>query len=86
MPEGTKAKGCVKLRRCAKKRTYYAAQFMQTAKNKREGLHRHLRAHPHDIVAIKAYGEDSARGIFLNSKGRKHAKRGSTRNSPGLRS
>jgi hypothetical protein len=29
MPEGTKAKGCIKLRRCSKFRTYYKVQFLQ---------------------------------------------------------
>jgi Family of unknown function (DUF7022) len=73
MPEGTKAKGCIKLRRCSKFRTYYKVQFSATDKNRERRMHRHLRAHPNDAQAVKRYGEESAQGIRLNSKGRKRA-------------
>lgn len=76
MPEGTKAKGCVKLRRCSKFRIYYKVQFGTTDKNREKRMNRHLRTHPNDRQTVERYGGPSAaQGIRLNSKGRKHAER-----------
>jgi hypothetical protein len=75
MPEGTKAKGCVKLRRCSKHKIYYKVQFGTTDKNRNRRMNRHLRAHPNDDQTVERYGSDSAQGVRLNSKGRKRAKR-----------
>lgn len=71
----SKAKGCVKLRRCAKFRTYYGAQEFQTTKNKRRRLGNQIRNHPNDSQAIMLYeernGAGSAQGVLarLTSKG-----------------
>jgi hypothetical protein len=43
-----KAKGCVKLRRCSKLKSYYSAQYMQTERNKTRRMRRHLKRHPND--------------------------------------
>jgi aconitase A len=65
----------VKLRRCAKFRTYYSAQEFQTAKNKRRRLGNQLRNHPNDSQAVMLYedryGEGSSRGVLarLTAKG-----------------
>lgn len=53
MPEGTKAKGCVKLRRCSKFRSYYQVQYANTQRNKVRRIKRHLKHHPEDIQAKK---------------------------------
>jgi hypothetical protein len=65
----------VKLRRCAKFRTYYAAQEFQTTKNKKRRLGNHIRNHPNDGCAVMGYetryGEGSSRGVLarLTAKG-----------------
>ena len=70
---GKRAKGCVKLRRCSKFKIFYKVQFSITDRNRDRRMNRHLRAHPNDIQAVKRYGEESAKGIRLNAKGRKRA-------------
>lgn len=75
MPDGTKAKGCVKLRRCSKFKVYYKVQFGITDKNRDKRMNRHLRAHPNDRQTAERYGINSAKGVRLNSKGRKRAER-----------
>lgn len=46
-----KAKGCVKLRRCSKHKSYYQVQFYQSHKNKLRKIRRHIRHHENDVVA-----------------------------------
>lgn len=64
-----------KAHRAARRRSYYQAQFMRTSANKRRRLRRHLRAHPSDQRAIKAYEEElhfgSAADLGLSGKGKK---------------
>ena len=82
MPEGTSAKGCVKLRRCSKHKVYYKGQFMFTDRNKARRMNQHLRAHPYDAQTVERYGATAAQGIRLNTKGRKRRDRsGTTRTS-----
>jgi Family of unknown function (DUF7022) len=71
MPEGTKAKGCVKLRRCSKFRSYYQVQYYQTDKNRRKRMLRHLRSHPNDKQTQERAGVQNISDIELTSKGRK---------------
>jgi hypothetical protein len=64
-----------KAQRAARRRSYYQAQFMRTSANKRRRLRRHLRAHPKDQRAIKAYEEElcfgSVAALGLSGRGRK---------------
>lgn len=61
--------------RNARRKSYYQAQFMRTSTNKKRRLRRHLRAHPGDQRAIKAYEEElcfgSAAALGLSCKGKK---------------
>lgn len=68
----TKAKGCVKLRRCQKLKPYYKAQFVATDRNRDKRMLRHLRGNPNDVQTAKRYGLDEVtrHSIELNSKGR----------------
>ena len=72
---GTKAKGCIKLRRCTKYKTHYKVQFTRTEVNKARRIIRHLRSHPDDLQARERYGAERAAKIAPNSKGRKHERR-----------
>jgi hypothetical protein len=72
------AKG-LKMRRCSKHKTMYAAQVFATEKNKRKKIGRRIRSNPADKQAIKRYEETygSADGHLgnLSAKGRKLKKR-----------
>ena len=82
MPEQSasrKAKGCVKLRRCSKFKTYYKAQTFQTDKNKRRKLRKHIRSNPGDLQAIHAHEQvlnfGAVRDIGLTQRGKELEKR-----------
>jgi hypothetical protein len=66
-----------KLRRVPKQKTYYAAQFMRTATNKKRRMRNHIRSHPGDKRAVKTYefvkNFGNTEGLGLNSRGRKRA-------------
>jgi hypothetical protein len=68
-----KAKGCVKLRRCQKHKSYYQVQAYQTDKNREKRMLRHLRSNPGDIRMAARYGLDEITFASLEStsKGRK---------------
>lgn len=65
--------------RTARRKAKYGAQPMRTAANKKRRLRTHLRAHPLDARAIKAFEYElnygSAAALGLSCKGRKHERR-----------
>lgn len=68
-----------KLRRCAKLKGYYASGYDRTVRNKKRRMRTHIRAHPNDDAAVRAYETGCnfgrADSFGLNAKGRKRQRR-----------